>query len=141
MYELYTEGLDMTMIFSIISSGGLIALAVYQLLLLTDLEGNDINSIEFSRRMNKIILPEYIMHAVFTVWYMLTFRFIIFLLNLPVLVYHYLRYQERQHRIDPTKVYQMTSKLGNHLMLKLVFYMVMFFIYLFILLYCLFANE
>ncbi|EGC36887.1 hypothetical protein DICPUDRAFT_54361 [Dictyostelium purpureum] len=140
MYELSTPGFDFTICLSLIGVGGLIALIVIQLLLLTDLEGNDINSIEFSRRINKLILPEYIIQAVFSVWFLLTIRWFLFILNLPVLVYHYLRYSKGLHKVDPTKVYQMTSKLGNHLMLKLVFYMVMFFVYLFVLLFNLFSE-
>ncbi|EAL67572.1 hypothetical protein DDB_G0279785 [Dictyostelium discoideum AX4] len=78
MYELSTPGFDITICFSLLGVG--------------DLEGNDINSIEFSRRINKLILPEYIIQAVFSVWFLITFRFFLFLLNSPVLVYHYLRY-------------------------------------------------
>ncbi|KAF2069306.1 hypothetical protein CYY_009376 [Polysphondylium violaceum] len=140
MWELSTGGFDVTMTLSLIGVGGLIALIVIQLLLLTDLETNDINSIEFSRRINKIILPEYIIQAAFTVWFLLSFRWVLCVLNLPVLVYHYMRYQSRLHKIDPTKVYQITSKFGNHLMIKLVFYMIMFFIYLFVLLFNLFSE-
>ncbi|EFA80847.1 hypothetical protein PPL_06435 [Heterostelium album PN500] len=140
MYELSTTGFDYTMLLALLSSGVLLAIVVYELLLLTDLEGNDINSIEFCKKYNKFIMPEYIVQAVFTVWFLVTFRFVLFLLNAPVLYYHFQRYQTRTHKNDPTKVYSHTSKMGNHLMLKLVFYMVMFFIYLFVLLFNFFSD-
>ncbi|EGG14554.1 hypothetical protein DFA_12330 [Cavenderia fasciculata] len=140
MYELSSSGFDITMTLSLVITGGLLAVIVYELLLLTDLEGNDITSIDFCKRFNKFVLPEYIIQGICTVWYLLTFRFVVFIFNLPVLYYHFTKYQNRSFKVDPTKVYSMTSKIGNHLMLKLVFYMVMFFVYLFIMLFCLFSD-
>ncbi|GAM25999.1 hypothetical protein SAMD00019534_091740, partial [Acytostelium subglobosum LB1] len=140
MYELSTSGFDVTMLISLISSGVLLGIVVYELLLLTDLEGNDINSIDFCKRYNRFVLPEYILQGVFAGWFLLTFRLVLFLLNMPLVYYHIMRYNSRTYLCDATKVYSQTSKIGNHLMLKLVFYMIMFFVYLFILLFNLFSD-
>eukprot|EP01133_Synstelium_polycarpum_P017467 gene17467-20842_t len=95
---------------------------------------------DFCKRINNFTLPEYIIQGVFTLWFLVTLRLVLFAVNAPVLYYHVTKYLDRSYKADPTKVYTVTQKMGNHMMLKLVFYMVMFFIYLFIMLFNLFSE-
>eukprot|EP01116_Phalansterium_solitarium_P007464 TRINITY_DN20151_c0_g1_i1.p1 TRINITY_DN20151_c0_g1~~TRINITY_DN20151_c0_g1_i1.p1 ORF type:complete len:137 (-),score=4.76 TRINITY_DN20151_c0_g1_i1:103-513(-) len=104
---------------------------VYFLALYSDLESDHTNPIDMCKQVNAYSMPEMIGHAVFTVLFLLTGNYYLFLLNLPLLAWHAYRFQKRQHRIDPTQVFRVLGFETKVLYCKLAFYMVCFCVYLF----------
>eukprot|EP01112_Ceratiomyxa_fruticulosa_P024137 TRINITY_DN9640_c0_g1_i1.p1 TRINITY_DN9640_c0_g1~~TRINITY_DN9640_c0_g1_i1.p1 ORF type:complete len:140 (-),score=15.88 TRINITY_DN9640_c0_g1_i1:70-489(-) len=136
----YDPYLDYTMLISLLITGVSLVIIVYELLLLSDFEGDDINSIDFCRKMNNLIPKEYAVH--FGVCGILIFgaRWLILLANLPLAIFDGYKFYKQRHRLDPTKIYQVHNTVGQIVLGKLVFFMVMFFVYLFLLLYSLIED-
>eukprot|EP01111_Echinosteliopsis_oligospora_P019185 TRINITY_DN913_c0_g1_i1.p1 TRINITY_DN913_c0_g1~~TRINITY_DN913_c0_g1_i1.p1 ORF type:complete len:139 (-),score=30.38 TRINITY_DN913_c0_g1_i1:36-452(-) len=128
-------GLDYIYLSSIIIAGALLVLVVYELLLLSDLESDILNNIDFCRRINKYVFPEYCVHWAHTVVLLLFGKWIMFLFNVPLAAWHAYKWHNKRARLDATKIMMTMSRVGNELLIKLAFLMFMFFLYLFVLLY------
>ncbi|XP_039056389.1 protein cornichon homolog 4-like isoform X2 [Hibiscus syriacus] len=70
----------------------LIALIVFQLMCLADLEFDYINPYDSSSRINKVVLPEFIIQGLLCVFYLLTGHWVMSLLCAPYLYYNVRHY-------------------------------------------------
>ncbi|KAG9450239.1 hypothetical protein H6P81_010204 [Aristolochia fimbriata] len=115
-------------LFSVIA---LLALTVYQLISLSDLEFDYINPYDSSSRINKVVIPEFIVQGALTAIYLLTWHWFMFLLMAPLAYYHSQLYMKRKHQIDVTEIFSLLNGEKKYRMVKLAFYMILFFIVIF----------
>eukprot|EP00026_Physarum_polycephalum_P022181 Phypoly_transcript_26018.p1 GENE.Phypoly_transcript_26018~~Phypoly_transcript_26018.p1 ORF type:complete len:139 (+),score=8.74 Phypoly_transcript_26018:80-496(+) len=133
--------LDWIYLSSIIIVGALLVVIVYELLMLSDLESDLLNNIDFCRRLNKFLFPEIYVHMAHVLLLLLSWKWLMFLLNLPIAAYNGYKIYKHRVRLDATKIMMKMSGFGNELLVKLAFFMVMFFVYLFLLLYYLMGSD
>ncbi|CAA7016205.1 unnamed protein product [Microthlaspi erraticum] len=104
----------------------LVASVFYQVICLTDLEADYLNPFETSSRINRLVLPEFILQGSLCILFLLTWHWFFFLVALPVTVYHAMLYNERRHLIDVTEVFRGISFEKKLRFTKLGFYIVLF---------------
>ncbi|CAN7050421.1 unnamed protein product [Brassica oleracea var. botrytis] len=104
----------------------LVASVFYQVICLTDLEADYLNPFETSTRINRLILPEFILQGSLCVLFLITWHWVFFLVALPVTCYHAMLYKERRHLIDVTEVFRGISFEKKLRFTKLGFYIFLF---------------
>lgn len=110
---------------------GLIALNLYQIVCLSDLEADYLNPYESSARINAVIVPEFVLHGVFCALFLLTGHWFMFLLTLPIACYNTILFMKRQHLIDVTEVFRFLSAEKKYRIIKLAFYLLLFVLVIF----------
>ncbi|KAJ4971569.1 hypothetical protein NE237_004668 [Protea cynaroides] len=106
----------------------LLAVVIYQLICLSDLEIDCINPYDSSSRINAVVIPEFIAQGTLCAFYLMTWHWFMFLITAPVLYYHIKLYMKRQHFIDVTEIFRLLDGEKKHRMVKLAFYLLLFFI-------------
>eukprot|EP01112_Ceratiomyxa_fruticulosa_P009239 TRINITY_DN2406_c0_g1_i1.p1 TRINITY_DN2406_c0_g1~~TRINITY_DN2406_c0_g1_i1.p1 ORF type:complete len:152 (-),score=2.14 TRINITY_DN2406_c0_g1_i1:23-478(-) len=117
-------------ILSLIICGVLIFCIVFILISFSDLESDYVNPIDLARRVNSIVLPEYILHTTLTIMLLLSGQWVDLLLNLPLLAWN-VRSILRGYKLDATKVFGTLSKNKQEGYVKLGYYVVLFFFFLY----------
>ncbi len=97
----------------------------------SDLEMDYVNPIDLCHRLNMIIWPEMILHAVLTLFFLLSLQILPVLLNAPLVAYHVLRVQAGRHSIQPTDVFRELPYRKREAFVKLGLFLLSFFFYLF----------
>ncbi|KAL9398422.1 hypothetical protein Peur_007383 [Populus x canadensis] len=110
---------------------GLLAIVFYALLCLTDLEVDQMDPFVATANINRWILPEFVLQAVLSLLLLLTGRWILFLLAVPLTCYHAILFIRRQHLIDVTEVFRNLNTDKKRRMIKLGVYMIFFTIFIF----------
>jgi len=123
--------MPMFWVLALISAGGLLFVAVYYLVSLTDLESDLQNPIDMCRRANAVVLPEIAAHAVLVLLFLLTGSSLEFAVNLPLLIWNVKNVVEHKHLFDATKIFQDLPWHKKVNFAKLAFFMLCFFLYLF----------
>nr|GMD74997.1 protein cornichon homolog 4-like [Ipomoea batatas] len=103
-------------------------LVVYQLTCLADLECDYINPYDSASRINKVVLPEYIMQGVLCLLYLGTGHWIMALLCGPYLYHNVQLYLQRQHLIDVTEIFNQLNREKNRRLWKLGYLVILVFI-------------
>lgn len=88
---------------------GLLGLVIYQLMSLADLEFDYVNPYDAASRINRVILPEFIIQGSLCLLYLLTGHWGMALLSGPYLYYNVRLYTRRQHLIDVTEIFNMLN--------------------------------
>ncbi|XP_054168264.1 protein cornichon-like [Oppia nitens] len=122
----------------------LVFMSLNHIITIDDLKSDYKNPIDVCQRLNPLVLPEYVIHLVFTIGFLMSNQWFSLLINIPVIVYHVYRYDGRPVMSEPG-IYDPTCILnGQHLRratvegwTKLVFYLMTFFYYLFAMIYTL----
>lgn len=105
-----------------------IALNLYQLLTLSDLEDDYINPYDSASRLNAVIVPEFVLHAVLCALFLLTWHWIILLITAPIAYYNMTLFMKQQHLIDVTEVFRVLQTEKRKRIVKLAFYLFLFII-------------
>eukprot|EP00741_Cyanophora_paradoxa_P000512 tig00000405_g499.t1 len=100
---------------------------IFGLISLSDLENDYINPVDLSERLNQLVMPEYGGQALLAALLLLFGHWLFALVMLPVAGYHGYLYSKRQHRLDPTSVFQTVSVHKNQRYAKMGLYLVVFF--------------
>ncbi|KAG8391676.1 hypothetical protein BUALT_Bualt01G0212100 [Buddleja alternifolia] len=82
-----------------------IAIILYQLMCLADLEFDYINPYDSASRINKAILPEFISQGALCFLHLITGHWIMFLLCLPYTYYNVKLYNGARHLVDVTEIF------------------------------------
>ncbi|XP_042496481.1 protein cornichon homolog 1-like [Macadamia integrifolia] len=106
----------------------LLAVVIYQLICLSDLEFDCINPYDSSSRINAVVIPEFIAQGTLCALYLLTWHWFLFLITAPVMYYHIRLYMRRKHFIDVTEIFRLLNGEKKHRMVKLAFYLLLFFV-------------
>lgn len=106
----------------------LLGILVYQLMCLSDLEFDYINPFDSASRINYWIVPEFAIHGVLGIVYLFTGHWLLFLLNAPLTYYHANMYFKKEHLLDVTEIFSQLNKEKKYRLIKLAFYLLLFFI-------------
>ncbi|XP_057976980.1 protein cornichon homolog 4 [Malania oleifera] len=109
----------------------LVVVVVYQLMCLADLEFDYINPYDSSSRINKVILPEFIIQGVLCAFYLVTGHWIMSLLCVPYLYYNVRLYTRNQHLVDVTEIFNMLHWEKKQRLLKLGYIILLLFLSIF----------
>lgn len=113
-------------ILSFLLESALLGILMYTLICLSDLENDFINPHDSSARINKFVVPEYALHAAHTLMFLVTGRYFMFAINLPLVVYHGRQYTRKACFIDVTEIFNQLQAEKQQRLLKLGFYLVVF---------------
>ncbi|XP_031740205.1 protein cornichon homolog 1 isoform X1 [Cucumis sativus] len=109
----------------------LLVLNFYQLLVLTDLEADYLNIYDSSSRINKLVIPEFLVQGVFCSLFLFTGHWFMFLITVPVTCYHINLFLKREHLIDVTEVFRALKREKYFRLAKLIFYLLLFLVVIF----------
>ncbi|KAG2683368.1 hypothetical protein I3843_10G028500 [Carya illinoinensis] len=104
----------------------LMASTFYQLVILTDLEADYINIYDTASRINRIVIPEFIVQGVLCAVFLITWHWFMFLMTVPLACYHVMLFLKRQHLFDVTEAFRFLSAEKKFRMIKLGFYLAVF---------------
>ncbi|XP_012439565.1 protein cornichon homolog 4 [Gossypium raimondii] len=109
----------------------LLVLIVYQLMCLADLEFDYINPYDSSSRINKVVLPEFILQGFLCVFYLLTGHWVMALLCGPYLYNNVRLYTQKKHLVDVTEIFNMLPREKKQRLFKLGYLVLLLFFSLF----------
>lgn len=119
----------------------LIVLVIYQLMCLADLEFDYINPFDSSSRINKVVMPEFVLQALLSVLFLLSGHWVMLLLSLPMVYYNYTLYQRRQHLVDVTEIFNQLGREKKRRLFKIVSLIVLLFLSLFWMIWSVLSEE
>ncbi|KAF6175912.1 hypothetical protein GIB67_003400 [Kingdonia uniflora] len=114
------------LIFSFIATMGLLAITIYQLICLSDLESDYINPFDSSSRINALVVKEFLVQGMLCAAFILTWHWFMFLLSAPITYYHLTLYMKRKHLIDVTEIFSLLNSEKKYRIVKLVLYLSLF---------------
>lgn len=97
----------------------------------SDLECDFINPIDLCNKLNKFVIPEVAVHCVLTSIFFMTMSWSAFFWNVPLVAYNAWKISRRRHAFDATDIYRTLSSHKKEAFIKLGFYMLSFFFYLY----------
>ncbi|PSS09750.1 Protein cornichon like [Actinidia chinensis var. chinensis] len=109
----------------------LLAIIVYQLMCLADLEFDYINPYDSASRINQMVLPEFITQGVLCFLYLITGHWFMSLLSVPYLYYNVTLYMKRKHLVDVTEIFNQLNWEKKQRLFKLGYLIFILFISLF----------
>ncbi|XP_073147619.1 protein cornichon homolog 4-like [Henckelia pumila] len=83
----------------------ILALVLYQLMCLTDLEFDYINPYDSTSRINWVVWPEFVAEGVLCLVHLTAGHWVMFLLCLPFLYYNVKVYSQQRHLLDVTEIF------------------------------------
>ncbi|XP_064487955.1 protein cornichon-like [Ornithodoros turicata] len=125
-------------IVALILTAFLIFMAVFHVIAFDELKTNYKHPIEQCNSLNPLVLPEYFIHILYNVLFLFAGEFFTLLLNVPLMAYHINRYRTRPVMsgpglYDPTSIMNASqlSRAMKEGWVKLAFYLLSFFYYLY----------
>ncbi|KAJ1857549.1 hypothetical protein LPJ73_002027 [Coemansia sp. RSA 2703] len=118
-------------ILALIMSGVLLFGAVYFVIMLTDLECDYINPIDLANNLNTYVMPEMAAQMFLFVTFLLVGEWMSMLLNLPLVAWNILKVVNARQFYDATEVFRTLPKHKRENFVKVAFYLVCFFYYLY----------
>ncbi|CAN6272434.1 unnamed protein product [Urochloa humidicola] len=119
----------------------LIVLVIYQLMCLADLEFDYINLFDSSSRINKVVMPEFVLQALLSVLFLLSGHWAMLLLSLLMVYYNYTLYQRRQHLVDVTEIFNQLGREKKRHLFKIVSLIILLFLSLFWMIWSVLSEE
>ncbi|XP_057548608.1 protein cornichon homolog 1-like [Amaranthus tricolor] len=116
---------------ALISNIGLLILLIYQIICLSDLEADHMNPYESSANINSMVLPEFGLQAVFCALFLFTGHWFMFLIMLPVTIFHARSFSRREHLVDVTEIFRALSSEKKHRFIKMGLYLLFLFLVIF----------
>jgi len=135
-------------ILALLLTAVLIFFVIYQIIAFDELKTDYKNPIDQCHSLNPLVLPEYFIHSVFTLLFLCVGEFLTVLLNAPLIAYHIHRYMNRPVMsgpglYDPTTIMNADelSRGQKEGWIKLAFYIISFFYYLYSMIYTLVSAS
>ncbi|CAO1633303.1 unnamed protein product [Sympodiomycopsis kandeliae] len=116
---------------AVLVAAGLLFTMVFYIIMFSDLECDYINPIDLCNKLNQFTLPEMIAHATLTVLFLLSGQWIAFLLNAPLVAFNAKKVTDKNHLLDATEIFRTLSGHKKECFIKLGFYLLSFFYYLY----------
>lgn len=113
---------------ALVSNITLLALLIYQIICLSDLEADYINPYESSSNINSVVWVEFILQGAFCALFLLTGHWFMFIVTMPVACYHVRLFLRREHLVDVTEIFRMLSVEKKFRIIKLATYLFFFFL-------------
>jgi len=104
---------------------GLVGIITYSLMCISDLENDYANPHDTAKRVNKVVVPEQVLHAIHLLYLIAGGRWGMVLLNtLPAIWAIYCRAGSKTPYLDVTEIFNQLPQEKKSRLLKLGFYMV-----------------
>ncbi|THH01320.1 hypothetical protein EW026_g1331 [Hermanssonia centrifuga] len=91
--------------------------------------------------MNQFVLPEGIAHAFLTFLFLISGEWVAFFFNVPLLAYNVNKLMKKNHMYDATEIFRTMGPQKNETFLRLGFYLISFFYYLYRMILALIAED
>jgi len=135
-------------ILALILTAVLIFFVIFQIIAFDELKTDYKNPIDQCRSLNPLVLPEYFIHGGFTFLFLCVGELFTVLLNAPLVAYHINRYMTRPVMSGPG-LYDPTTIMNADALyrgqregwIKLAFYIISFFYYLYSMIYTLVSAS
>ncbi|XP_071547552.1 protein cornichon [Panulirus ornatus] len=125
-------------IVALIADAFLIFFAIFHIIAFDELKTDYKNPIDQCNSLNPLVLPEYALHLLFNILFLIAGEWFSLLLNIPLILYHVNRYRNRPVMsgpglYDPTSImnHEVLSQCQREGWIKLAFYLLAFFYYLY----------
>eukprot|EP00218_Dolichomastix_sp_CCMP3274_P008620 CAMPEP_0170145376 /NCGR_PEP_ID=MMETSP0033_2-20121228/19282_1 /TAXON_ID=195969 /ORGANISM="Dolichomastix tenuilepis, Strain CCMP3274" /LENGTH=150 /DNA_ID=CAMNT_0010381945 /DNA_START=57 /DNA_END=509 /DNA_ORIENTATION=+ len=99
---------------------------MYTVINLTDLENDFMNPHDASARINKFFIPEVVLHFALTLIFLFTGRWLLFVVNIPLVVYHAHLWRTNKCYLDVTEIFAVVKIEQKKRLAKMGFYLIMF---------------
>ncbi|XP_008803999.1 protein cornichon homolog 4-like isoform X1 [Phoenix dactylifera] len=119
----------------------LIVLIIYQLMCLADLEFDYINPYDSASRINKVVLPEFALQGVLCLLFLLSGHWLLFLFCAPIVYYNVRLYQQQQHLVDVTEIFNQLDTEKKRRLFKLISVVVILFLSLFWMIWSMLEDD
>ncbi|XP_047001385.1 protein cornichon [Schistocerca americana] len=137
----------LTYIIALIIDALLIFSAIFHVIAFDELKTDYKNPIDQCNNLNPLVLPEYLVHLFFNILFLTAGEWFSLCLNIPLIAYHFHRYRTRPVMSGPG-LYDPTSIMNADVLnrcqkegwIKLAFYLLSFFYYLYGMIYSLISN-
>ncbi|CAG5115788.1 unnamed protein product [Candidula unifasciata] len=134
-------------ILALILTAVLIFFVIFHIIAFDELKTDYKNPIDQCNSLNPLVIPEYAIHMFFTLLFLIALQLGTVLFNLPLIIYHIRRYMNRpvmsgMGLYDPTSIMN-ADELGRAQKegwVKLGFYLISFFYYLYSMIYVLVSS-
>jgi len=134
-------------IVALIVDAFLIFFAIFHIIAFDELKTDYKNPIDQCNSLNPLVLPEYVLHIFFNALFLIAGEFFSLFLNVPLIGYHVHRYMNRPVMsgpglYDPTSIMNADTlnKCQREGWIKLAFYLLSFFYYLYGMIYSLVSS-
>jgi len=125
-------------IIALIIDAFLIFFAIFHIIAFDELKTDYKNPIDQCNSLNPLVLPEYALHLLFNILFLISGEWFSLCLNIPLIAYHINRYRTRPVMSGPG-LYDPTSIMNHDVLnqcqregwIKLAFYLLAFFYYLY----------
>ncbi|KAI0090778.1 putative ER to Golgi transport-related protein [Irpex rosettiformis] len=104
---------------------------VFFIIMFSDLECDYINPIDLCNKLNQFVLPEIGAHGFLTLLFLVSGQWVAFLINAPLLALNVNKVRLSNHMYDATEIFRTLPAHKKEAFIKLGFYLVTFFYYLF----------
>ncbi|KDQ20038.1 hypothetical protein BOTBODRAFT_51391 [Botryobasidium botryosum FD-172 SS1] len=118
-------------LFAVIAAAGLLFTMVFFIIMFSDLECDYINPIDLCNKLNTFVLPEALFHAFLTLLFLLSGQWIALFINAPLVAFNLQKIQSNSHMYDATEIFRTLSQHKKESFIKLGFYLLCFFYYLY----------
>ncbi|KAI8374654.1 cornichon [Radiomyces spectabilis] len=134
-------GEAMLFLFGVIVAALLLFMMVFFVIMFSDLECDYINPIDLCNKLNQFVLPEMGVHAFLFFMFLVNGSWMAVLLNLPLVVYNVQKVTSGRHMYDATEIFRTLSTHKKEAFIKLAFYLVLFFYFLYRMIVALIAAD
>ncbi|CAO3694648.1 unnamed protein product [Rhizopus stolonifer] len=131
----------MVFLFGVVMAAILLFVMVFFVIMFSDLECDYINPINLCDRLNQFVLPEMGAHAFLFFMFFLTGNWTAALLNVPLLAYNARKVIQGRHMYDATEIFRTLSQHKKESFIKLGFYLICFFYFLYRMICALIAAD
>jgi len=128
-------------LFSVLAAAALLFTMVFYIIMFSDLECDYINPIDLCQKLNQFVLPEMGAHAGLSLLFLITGQWISFLLNVPLIAYNVQKVRQQNHMYDATEIFRTLGTQKKESFIKLGFYLISFFYYLYRMILALIADD
>ncbi|KAG2203616.1 cornichon [Mucor mucedo] len=126
---------------SVVLAAILLFLMVFFVIMFSDLECDYINPIDLCNKLNQFVLPEMGLQAFLFFIFLVTGHWLQMLINLPILFINVRKVMNNTHMYDATEIFRTLSKHKKESFIKLGFYAITFFFYLYCMIVALIASD
>ncbi|CDS02827.1 hypothetical protein LRAMOSA00230 [Lichtheimia ramosa] len=134
-------GEAMLFIFAVVMAALLLFAMVFFVIMFSDLECDYINPIDLCNKLNQFVLPEMATHAFLFFMFLINGSWMAMLLNLPLVAYNARKVMNHQHMYDATEIFRTLSVHKKECFIKVAFYLISFFYYLYRMIVALIAAD
>ncbi|XP_056648283.1 protein cornichon [Diorhabda carinulata] len=134
-------------IIALVVDAFLIFFSLFHVIAFDELKTDYKNPIDQCNSLNPLVLPEYLLHLIFNILFAASGEWFSLFLNIPLIAYHINRYRTRPVMsgygiYDPTSIMNadVLTRCQREGWIKLAFYLLSFFYYLYGMIYVLISN-